>query len=268
MKSEQKQHIEKAITEGGTITSSECLQQGLKIYRHRFRDFAWFSILVPFLGSIFTFLGLGSLGMLVLMIVISPVLNAGYYKAIHSIVEQEEWSFSHFFSAREKAVPLIINSFLGIFITALVLMPMYYLFERVGFLEWYYEVVAKPEKPPAPPEMSSSESTSFFLNLIPLIYLQVGFSWSFLLILFYDTNPLSALEYSRRLVTRRWGAQFMLLFTFFSFFMLLSLVLQPLVALNAGIANVASFALFLLFPWAYSSLYVGFREATEIAEKD
>ena len=168
---EQKQHIEKAIKEGGIITSSECLQQGLKIYRHRFRHFAWFSILVPLIGSVFTLIGLGNLGMLLLMLVVSPILNAGYYKAIHSIVEQEEWSFNRFFSAREKALPLIINSFLGIFITALVLMPMYYLFERIGFIEWYYEVVANPEKPPAPPEMSSSESTSFFLNLIPLIYL-------------------------------------------------------------------------------------------------
>jgi hypothetical protein len=46
--------------------------------------------------------------------------------------------------------------------------------------------------------------------------------------------------------------------------MLVSLRLQPLLAFGAGIANLASFALFLLFPWAYCSLYVGFRQATEL----
>lgn len=266
MSPEQRQHIEKSILAGGKITSSQCLQQGLRLYRHRFRDFALFSLLIPFIGSVFSFIGLADIGMLLLTLVVSPILNAGFYLAAHSIVEQEEWKFSNLFQTRANALPLILNSFLGILISFLILIPMYYLFERVGLIEWYYEVIASPESPPAPPEMSSSESTIFFLNIIPLVYLQVGFSWAFPLILFYGAKPFSGLELSRRLLTRRWGAQFMLLFTFFSLFMLVAVLLQPLVAISAGLANIASFALFLLFPWVYCSLYVGFRQATELPE--
>ncbi|MEZ4985861.1 MAG: hypothetical protein R2795_12645 [Saprospiraceae bacterium] len=68
------------------------------------------------------------------------------------------------------------------------------------------------------------------------------------LLLFMGASPLNALEYSRRLINRRWGSLFMLLLTFFSLFIVGSTLLSPLAAMSAGVANVASFLLFLAYP--------------------
>lgn len=176
-------------------------------------------------------------------------------------------SLAGFFEGLPQAVPLILNSTLGLVITALILTPTYFLLERIGYLDWYAEVVANPTEPSDPPRTSGSQSMALFLNLVPLVYLQVGFSWAFPLILFMGANPLNALEYSRRLLNRVWGAQFWLLFTFFSMFMLAVLMLSPIAAISAGLGNVLSFGLFLIFPWAYCSLYVGFYIAMKPKEE-
>lgn len=261
MNTEQRQRLEHAIKNGFPLYSSQCMQLGLGIYRSRFRDFAIFALMVPFIGSFLTIFGLGWVGTLILTVIVSPVLNAGFYMAARSTVEQEPWAFSRFFDGIPQAMPLIINNALGLLIAAIVITPMYFLLERIGFLEWWTEVAADSANPPEPPGMSSGQSTAFFLNLVPLIYLQVGFSWAFPLILFMGANPFNALEYSRRLINKAWGAQFWLLFSFFSMFMLASLILSPVAALSGGLGNVLSFGLFLIFPWAYCSLYVGFHGA-------
>lgn len=261
MKEEQRKQLEQVIQRGYFHSSSLRMRDGLKLYRQRFRDFALFALIVPFIGTIFNLLGLGWIGTLLLTLIVSPVLNAGFYLAAHSILQGEPWDFKRFWGAVPQAGALILNNLLSLIVTGIVMLPMYYLLERVGYVEWYYEVVNNPVNPPEPPTMSGSDSTVFFLNLIPLIYLQVGFSWAYPLILFWGANPLEALEYSRRLVTKRWGAQFMLLLTFFSMFMLASILLSPLAVASPGLANVVSFGLFLILPWVYCSLYLGFRGA-------
>ncbi|PSR09800.1 MAG: hypothetical protein DA408_21010 [Bacteroidetes bacterium] len=261
MTSEEQQKIERAIAEGYPHSSSVCLMEGLRIYRQHFRDFALFALIVPLAGSLLSLLGLDIWGTLFLTLVVSPVLNAGFYLAAASVANQEEWRFRRFFDGLPLALPLILNSLLGIVIMAIILIPMYFLFQKVGLVEWYYEVVAHPEDPPAPPLLETRESLIFFLNLVPLIYLQIGFSWAFPLILFSGANAFSALEYSRRLVTRRWWPQFMLLLTFFSMFMVASIMLSPLTLISPGLANFGTFGLFLIIPWAYCSLYVGFQNA-------
>ncbi|MEL6831934.1 MAG: hypothetical protein AAFP77_03035 [Bacteroidota bacterium] len=267
MSPEQKARLEEIIQKGFPLFSSQCMQMGFQIYRRRFRDFALFALIIPFLGSVFTLVGMSWIGTIILTVIVSPILNAGFYLAANSTVQNEEWSFSRFFEALPQAAPLILNNTLALIISALILTPMYFLLERIGFLEWYTEVVANPVAPPEPPGMSGAQSTAFFLNLIPLIYLQVGFSWAFPLILFVGANPLNALEYSRRLINRAWGAQFWLLFTFFSMFMLASFLLQPVMLASAGLGNILSFGLFLIFPWAYCSLYIGFHLAMKPREE-
>lgn len=262
MTEQHRQGIEKIIQEGYLHSSTLCLQDGLRIYRSRFRDFAVFSLFLPLASLVFSLLGLGMTGTLLFSLFILPVLNAGYYLVADRIVGKQEVEFRHFLAGRHHAWVLIANTLLAALISALILLPIYFLYERIGMWEFYQELQANPVDPPEPPMMNSAQSTTFFLNLIPLVYLQVGFSWAFPLILFYQAGPWQALELSRRLINKRWGAQFMLLLTFFSLLLIGAFVVTMLLSINAGLANIAAFGLFLITPWAYCSLYAGFTRIT------
>lgn len=268
MTTEQRQHIENRIKSGFILSSSLCLAAGFQIYKRHFFPFALYALIVPILSIIFSLSGLGLAGMIILGLVISPILNAGFYVGAHQVATHQSLDYKDFFNVLPKAGPILLSNFIATIISVLILLPVYYIFESMNMLEWYQAVAENPVAPPEPPMMNQAQSTTFFLNMIPLIYLQVGFSWAFLLILFYDANPLSALELSRRLITRRWAAQFMLLVTFVSIFMLASMLLSALVAINIGLANVATLGLFLVFPWAYSSLYVGFIGALKAPQAE
>ncbi len=268
MSPEQRARLEEVIERGFPLFSAQCMQMGFKIYRQRFRDFAFFSMIVPLIGSVFTYAGFGWIGTLVLLVIIAPILNAGFYLAANSTVQNEQWPFSRFFDALPQAVPLALNSIISIALGTVIFTPVYFLLDRIGVLECYMEMLANPTNPTAPPVMTGPQSTAFFLNLIPWIYLQVGFSWTFPLILFMGANPLNAFEYSRRLINRAWGTQFWLLFTFFSMLVLTVLILMPIATLNAGLSNILSYGLFLIFPWAYCSLYVGFHLALSPPENN
>lgn len=261
MTEEQHQFIENRIQSGYPMTSSICLVAGFKIFKANFFLFALYALLIPIISLIFSLLGLGLGGLFVWGLVITPVLSAGLYLGAKQVATGQGLEFRDFFNVIPKASPIIIANLLGTLVAILILIPTYFIFEKIGMLEWYQAVALNPESPPEPPMMNSVESTTFFLNMIPLIYLQVGFSWAFQFILFYDANPLSALELSRRLINRRWGAQFMLLLTFVSIFMLASMLVAPLASISLGLANVATMALFFLLPWVYCSLYVGFSQA-------
>jgi len=201
--------------------------------------------------------------MLVWGLIISPILSAAFYLGAKQVGNGHGLEFKDFFKVMPKAGSIVITHFISTLITILILIPTYFIFEKIGMIEWYQAVALNPAEPPEPPLMNAVQSTTFFLNLAPLIYLQVGFSWAFQLVLFYDAQPVNALELSRRLVNKRWGAQFMLLLTFVSIFMLASMIVAPLAAFSIGLANVATMSLFLLLPWVYCSLYVGFNLATE-----
>ncbi|MEM1216971.1 MAG: hypothetical protein AAGJ82_14850 [Bacteroidota bacterium] len=265
MTSAQRAHLEALIANGYPHSSSECLALGWQIYRSRLRDFMWFALLQPLIASVFTVVGLSNIGLLLMTFLVSPILNAGFYLgAERATTPGAEWSFSVFFAARAKAVPLLFCTLASSLLLAVMLIPTYLLFERAGILEWYQEVVANPAVQIAPPELNATQSNGFFLNLLPVIYLQVGFSWAVPLILFWNTHPIKALEWSRRLVTRRFWPQFILLLTFFSLLILISIFLAPLAGISSGLANLGTFLLFLVFPWAYCSLYAGFRRTTMV----
>jgi len=263
MQPDKQEQLEQIIQRGYTHFSHQSFIGGLRIYRSHFFGFALYALIIPVVGTLLGLAGTGWVGAALMTLLVSPLLSAGYYLMADTIVQGKPLRFGRFFDWWPFTVPLLITNVLSSVILGLVMVPMYLLFEQAGLVEWYNQVLATPATPPEPPLMTSMQSTSFFLNMIPLIYLYVGFSWAYPLVLFFDTGGMRALEYSRRLVTRGWGAQFMLLLTFFSLFMVASLLLSPITAGNPGIANVLSFGLFLLLPWAHCSLYVGFRRAVD-----
>ncbi|RMF03903.1 MAG: hypothetical protein D6772_01485 [Bacteroidetes bacterium] len=257
----QRQLYEQRLREGYFLNSTICLRMGWRMFRSQFRLFTYYVLLIPLLGALLGLMGVGNITLMVYYFLLSPLLYAGLYLGAAKVYRSEELKFQDFFKLREQAPAIIINNLINVLILGLVLSPIALVLQKAGYLEWYQEIVANPASPPEPPELTSTESTIFFLTLIPLIYLQVGFSWAYPFILFWRVGPWHALEMSRRLLNKRWSAQFMLLLSFFSLFFSAALLLSPLSAINPGLGNIASFALFLLFPWAYCSLYFGWQQA-------
>lgn len=270
MTEERRERLEKRLREGFRISSTQSLEQGLRLYRAHFRPFALFSLIVPLVGTLLGLLPLGWIGTLVSTLLIAPVLNAGYYLVADQLVGGEKPPFEAFFRGRFQAGPLILNNLLTVLILAIVMMPTYFVLLKAGFFDWYQEAAAHTGPPsdlPEPPTIPSGNSTVMTLNIIPLLYLAVGFVFSFPLILFFQANPLQALELSRRLVTKQWFAVFLLLLTFFSMFFLASFLLGGLMVVSAAVANVVAFGLFLFLPWAYCSIYLAFRQAVDGGEE-
>lgn len=255
--------FEQILQEGYLLNANQCVIDGLGLYRSFFRGFAPYALLLPLLNIVLDLLTFPGLGLLLTSLLIGPVLNAGYFVVANKLIGRQPVSFRDFFSARSHASKLILSNLIYTAIMLVVLLPSYFVLQKAGFLDWYQELLQNPTNPnpPDPPVLPSQASTVIFLNLIPLVYLVVGYIWAYPFILFFGLGPWDALEYSRRLVTRRWGSVFMILMTFFSLFLLASMATTLLRGLGAQAVSLASLAMFLGLPWVYSALHTGFARA-------
>lgn len=261
----QKDRFEAIMTEGYVLSSTQCLEDGWRLYRAYFGGFVPYALLLPLVGTLLSLLPLGIGGVLLTVFVLAPIINGGYFIVADRLIHGQAVSFRNFFDSLSHAGGLIINNLLYILLLAVVMMPTYYVAQKSGLAAWYAEVMSTPNigmDLPEPPNMSSQDSTVLLFNLLPLIYLMVAFSWAYPFLLFFQTGPIAALEYSRRLITRRWFKIFILLLTFFSLMIMISFAAAALMAISPGLANIASFCLFLLLPWVYCSLQAGFVRAT------
>ena len=147
---------------------------------------------------------------------------------------------------------------------ALVLVPAFQILQKAGYFSWVQELMQNPNpaEPPQAPELSTLSSTMLFINMIPLVYLMVGFLWAYPFIAFFGLGPWQALEASRRLISRNWWSVFMLLVTFFSVFLFAVMIMSLLQVLGSWGQVLGLMVFFGIIPWAYCSFFVGFAYAT------
>lgn len=257
------ERFDQILREGYPLNTNQCIMDGLQLYRAYFPGFAVFALLMPMVNILLDALLAPGIGLLATSLLLAPLLNAGYFLVANKLIGRQPVAFADFFGARSHAVRLILSNLIYTIILLAVLSPTYFVFERSGFIDWYQVMLQNPTNPdpPDPPVFSPQESTVLFLNLIPLVYLVVGYVWAYPLILFFNLGPWQALEYSRRLVTRRWGGVFIILTTFFSLFLMGSIALTLMRGLGEWAAQLGVMALFLLVPWTYGALHVAFAYA-------
>ena len=86
----------------------------------------------------------------------------------------------------------------------------------------------------------------FILCVLPGIYLSVAYTFSVYIMLFFKIDFWESMEYSRKIVSKRW-------FSFFGFLILLGLLnVLGLICLGIGI--------FVTLPWALCALYLCFED--------
>lgn len=170
-------------------------------------------------------------------------------------------------SGLAKALPLILYTFIYTLILLVVLSPTLMAMYQVGVFDFVQEVFANPNMTEEDiPDFSNINATVIWLNLIPFVYLYTGFWWGIHLILFHNLNALEALEYSRRLVTRRWFSHFYLLTIYIFLFMTLGMIISVFAMALSAVGEVLNVLIsaFIFFIY-YSSLLVAFDQAVGLA---
>jgi hypothetical protein len=256
--------FEKLLQEGYPLLPNQCLMEGLQLYRRYFRGFFPFALLLPILSSLLDQLMPQQYSFAIVSFVLSPVLNTGFYWVANRLLSGQPVRFVHFFEGRFDTGKLILSNLIYTIILALVLVPAFQILQKAGYFSWVQELMQNPNpaEPPQAPELSTLSSTMLFINMIPLVYLMVGFLWAYPFIAFFGLGPWQALEASRRLISRNWWSVFMLLVTFFSVFLFAVMIMSLLQVLGSWGQVLGLMVFFGIIPWAYCSFFVGFAYAT------
>ena len=266
--------LEKHIREGYPMDGPAAVFEGLQLIRGNSLPVISAFILMALIGG-----WLGAIhwaGFVVDALVVSPILLGGAILMLGKLRMGQSLEWRDLLSGLPFALPLILFTIVYTLILLILLSPTLYAMYQAGVFEFLQEFFVNPEIiEEALPNFSNINATVIWLNFIPLIYLSVGFWWGVFLILFRQLNFIEALEYSRRLVTRKWFSHFYLLtiylFMFMMFGMLVSFVALALPAISGVLDVLISAFVFFVF---YSSLLVAFdkgiglhpKEETEITE--
>lgn len=263
MTPENEQYLEERLSQRYSFLSFEGLLIGWQYYRRAFLPLAGLALVAPILLFVLELAtGAGQVLNLAATLFLFPLISALMFVICRQLDNSEPPQIS---TAWEKTVPhigrILLSNLIYSIILTVILVPTIYVLSQNGFFEWFAAAQTDPELAQTPPEMSEQDGWITLLNLIPFVYLAVAFSWAYPLVLFFGAGAWSALEYSRRLVSKRWWTLFILILTFFSILLIFSSVVGSIAGASPGIANLVGVALFLALPWYNCALYVGFRRA-------
>ncbi len=149
-------------------------------------------MLVQMAASLIPILGLLS-GLL-----LNGVFYGGLYYYYLGKMRGEPRTLGDIFAGFSKAfVPLMLANVLTALLICAVMAPFFGPF----FFEIIKAIMAGNQQPP---DLGGASVGMIFLGMIPLIYLAIGWAFTFALVIDKGLGPWTAMEVSRRLVTRQW----------------------------------------------------------------
>ena len=263
MTPENEQYLEERLSQRYAFLSFEGLLIGWRYYRRAFLPLAGLALVTPILLFVLELAtGAGQVLNLVAFLIVFPVVSALMFAICRQLDGDADPNIGAAWeTARPHLGSILLNNLLYNLILFLVVLPTLYVLYQNGFFEWFAAAQADPQLAETPPEMSDQDGWITLLNLIPLVYLGVSFAWAYPLILFFGAGAWPALEYSRRLIGKRWWTLFILILTFYSILLIFSSVVGTLAGASALAANLVGMLVFLVLPWYNCGLYVGFRRA-------
>ncbi len=159
----------------------------------------------PFIGFVFVLLGINIvLGFIPILgsiasIVIGPVLNAGFFIYAFKILREQSRSFGDFFEGFSQLGDLVLFTIVAGLIASLPILPGAVLLAIGG---------AMSQNSDSPSMLMLVGGVLMLIGLVPSIYLSVGYSMGMPLIIDRRVQFWPAMEMSRKVVGKKWGAVF------------------------------------------------------------
>jgi hypothetical protein len=244
-----KAKIDRIINEGSEFKFGDYISRGFEIFQKNMGGFIGFAFLfflisiviglIPILGSIANSLFIG------------PALMAGGYLVAHKVDRGESTEFSDFFKGFDFTGQLALAALVTAILAIISLIPFGIACWgwNEGIIEWYRDAQSNPTNPPGFPDLPPW--WSFFL-LLPVIYLSIAYSWTYLFIVLYRMDFWPAMEASRRLLTKHW-----------LFYFLFAIVIGLIAAAGALLLCVGLLA---TFPAMLCMTYAAFADVTKLNE--
>lgn len=266
--------VETLTTEGYDFSASQYLKEGWEIYKDEAFSFIGFLLVTVIIS--FGVSNIPTIGAPIQYFVVGPALGVGYFIVAHKIRRNEYDDFGEFFKGFSYLKEIIPAAFTLMAIYVLAFSPSIYSMYSTGLFDWYQEVLKDPFNAPQIDSFITGLSTTqiwiVVLNLIPVVYLTVAFSFAYKFIVFCDMGFWEAIESSRKVITRRWFAVFgyYLLFMglFFLATLLIALILSAAPLLGGLLMGLFMIAVVAISPLIYCGLYAAFADILQLNEDE
>jgi hypothetical protein len=137
-------------------------------------------------------------------LLLNGVFYGGLYYYYLGIMRGEPRELGDAFAGFSKALgPLVLATLMTSLLIFAVMLPF--------FGSFFVTIIQAVRHGGTPPEPSPGALLALLLGVIPLVYLAVGWAFTFVLVIDKGLSPWTAMEVSRRVVTRQWFRVFFLM---------------------------------------------------------
>lgn len=196
MENDLKQKIDDLVHDGYNFRFGHYISESFNIFGKYAGGFIGFIfiylIIVSFIGTI------PILGQIANVVIGSPLIM-GFYIVAHQIHRGETYQFSDFFKGFDhfgQLVLMIIAMYILIFLASI---PFVIAIYPSGIFQAYMS-----ENPTEILDALRNFPMWSLVLLIPIIYLSIAYTWANMFVVFYNVDFWTALESSRKIISKKW----------------------------------------------------------------
>ncbi len=283
MTENRRRSLDQIIYEGYSFQLSQYLSEGWQIFRKNmggFIGYSWLIILIALAAGTIPIVGA-----LAHALLLSPALISGLFIVAHLVQRNQYNRFEQFFGGFSFYSPLIIQQLLlfGLYIIA-ALPTIYWIFSS-GLAEFYRDVLYNNRIQMSDldsMDLNWKQSWLLLLSMVLYIYMSITYLWPHLFIVLNKADAWEALEYSRKVITKKWFSFFGMMIVFmvitFGICLPIPIMVANIAATGGSPGSMLLFvilflltgivAISVLFPWFYCTIYAAFAHITQLDEEE
>lgn len=254
MNEETKQKLDAILRNGYEFKFGDYLGRGFELLQKHLGGFILYTLVFIMIYFVASLVGgfIPIVGSFAVGLFLVPQLMAGFYLAAHQLHRGETPEFSSFFKGFDFIGQLALMTLVKTLLVLLAFAPFVLaVWGNSDLIQWYWEIIQNPaaaaEAAQNPPTMPPAWT---FLLLLPVLYLSVAYALAPMFVVFYRLDFWNSLEYSRKLVTKKW-------FIFFAFYLVAGIIMMAgILLLCVGI--LAS------IPAVTCTYYAAFEDVTQL----